>query len=58
MLTLDEDEIIQKIKNNECFSAQNSTGSFVITINAYVPYLATAIHAGKQISKEMEDCYT
>ncbi len=53
MLKLSTDEIIEKIKNEEVFSAQAEDGSFSISIEDYVPYVCAAIHQGTQLRTEL-----
>ena len=46
-------QIIQKIKNEECFEAVSSDYSFTIKIEEYVPYVCAAVHDGHQFRKEL-----
>ena len=47
------EQIIQKIKNEECFEAVSSDYSFTIKIEEYVPYVCAAVHDGHQFRKEL-----
>ena len=57
MQTLTLNQIISKINRNETFSAELSDHSLQIHINEYVPYVATAIHAGSQTEPSLEAYY-
>ncbi len=54
MLTLSEAEVLSRIETGETFSAELDDGSLRITIQEYLPYLCTAIHAGHQLRPELE----
>ncbi|MCF6801675.1 flavohemoglobin expression-modulating QEGLA motif protein [Thiotrichales bacterium 19S3-11] len=57
MQILNESEVIEKINNKQVFSAITSDGALTIVINQYVPYIATAIHAGDKINPSLKDKY-
>ena len=50
---LSVEQIIQKIKNEECFEAVSSDYSFTIKIEEYTPYVCAAVHDGHQFRKEL-----
>ncbi|MEW5820066.1 MAG: flavohemoglobin expression-modulating QEGLA motif protein [Cyanobacteriota bacterium] len=49
------EEIIQKIQNNETFTAISDDHSFSISIEAYVPYICVAIHNGGNLRQELRN---
>lgn len=53
MLKLSIDHIIQKINNEEAFNAICIDNSFSIIIEAYVPYICTAVHNGGNLRQEL-----
>lgn len=55
MEKLSIESIISKIQRAETFSAVAEDYSFTLKIDAYVPYLCTAIHDGHQFRKELWD---
>ena len=57
MVALSEQEIIQKIKNRESFSATIDNGAFSIKIDKYEPAFSAAIHNGGNMRSELtENC--
>ena len=50
-----ETKILAAIRNKELFECQTECGSYNIKIQEYVPFVCTAIHAGHNITKRMED---
>jgi len=57
MVALSEQEIIQKIKNRESFSAIIDNGAFSIKIDKYEPAFSAAIHNGGNMRPELtENC--
>ncbi|MDH3326656.1 MAG: flavohemoglobin expression-modulating QEGLA motif protein [Gammaproteobacteria bacterium] len=50
MQTLSEDEIIAAISTGEIFEAELPDGAFVLRIREYVPYVCSAIHAGRELN--------
>ncbi len=57
LLELSISQIIQKIKNEEVFSAVTADKSFYIKINDYLPTVCAAIHDGSQLREELvEKC--
>lgn len=55
MLKLSVDEIIQKIKDQETFSAIAEDGSFSVAIEEYAPYICAAIHQGTQLRGDLKE---
>ncbi len=46
-------EILQKIQNEECFSAIAHDGSFSIFVDDYVPYVCLAVHNGGNLREDL-----
>lgn len=57
MYKLSIDEIINKIKESETFTAFSEDNSFSISIESYVPYVCTAIHNGGNIRSDLRKQY-
>lgn len=53
MLKLTVDKIVDKINKEEAFNAICIDSSFSISIEAYVPYVCTAIHNGGNLRQEL-----
>ncbi|MDX1301275.1 flavohemoglobin expression-modulating QEGLA motif protein [Photobacterium sp.] len=53
MLTLTEQEVLDKIQNLVPFEAQLDDGSLTIRITEYQPYVATAIHHGHRLRDDL-----
>ena len=49
MEKLSVNEIIQRIKNYDCFECISEDGSFQLKIRDYVPFICAAIHAGHNL---------
>ncbi|TYK67439.1 N-formylglutamate amidohydrolase [Colwellia echini] len=52
---ISEQEIINKIKQRQCFTATITGGAFTLKIEKYLPILAAAIHDGENFRAELED---
>jgi uncharacterized protein (TIGR02421 family) len=46
-------EILEKIQEEECFSAIATDGSFSVFIDEYVPYVCLALHNGGNLREEL-----
>ena len=57
MQILSEKEIVSLIRRHKPFDATLENMSFRMTINEYVPYIATAIHSGSNVEKTVESQY-
>lgn len=57
MLTLSEQECIDRIKRLECFHAEVAGGSFIIKIDEYSPIICAAIHNGHQLREELNKTF-
>ena len=55
MSTLSEEEIIEKIKQREIFTATIDGGGFTLKIEKYEPALCAAIHNGSNLRAELAD---
>jgi len=53
MLSLSEQEIINKIAQRECFTAKVESGAFTLKIEKYTPAMSAAIHNGSQLRAEL-----
>lgn len=53
MLKLTEADIIDRIQAGELFECEIADGSFTLKIQAYVPTVCTAIHAGHQFRESL-----
>jgi len=57
MMLLSEQEIIEKIKQRECFEATSDNGAFSIKIDRYEPAMCAAIHNGGNLRTSLvENC--
>ena len=54
MQKLSETDILSRIADEQHFEAEISDGSFVLKIEAYVPAVCAAIHAGHSLRESLE----
>ena len=57
MLTLSEQECINKIKRHECFHAEVCSGAFIVKIDEYMPIICAAIHNGHNLRADLEKSF-
>lgn len=55
MIRLSAKQLIEKINNEEIFEAVCDDYSFTLKVDAYVPYVCSAIHDGHQFRRELWD---
>lgn len=51
---MDHPKALAKIRNQECFDADDSAGVWKISIKEYVPLVCVAVHDGSSFSPELE----
>lgn len=57
MLTLSDDECIQRIKKRECFHAEVNGGSFIVKIDEYTPLICAVIHNGQRLRADLSKLF-
>lgn len=55
MLKLSPAEMIKKIRNLETFTAISSDGAFLLSLEAYMPYLCVAVHNGGNLRATLRE---
>ena len=57
MLTLSEQECLDRIKRRECFHAEVADGAFIVKIDEYAPVICAAIHNGHKLRKSLQKTF-